>query len=141
VLCPKHEDPDAEPEKNNPYHKSSYKKKTAQEKVNKESPEFDGHKVKDAEKNKPQPREPLKKTQGNNWAHVICAVWTPEIRFSDPKTMKVVEGVGTIPPERFELECKVCKLSNGATVECTACRANGKIRMPHQVSVHVLTEG
>ncbi|KAA8895118.1 PHD-zinc-finger like domain-containing protein [Sphaerosporella brunnea] len=132
VLCPEHEDPDAEPEKNNPYHKSSYKKKAAQDKLNKESPEVDGRKVKDTDKNKPQPREPLKKTQNNNWAHVICAVWTPEIKFSDPRTMKVIEGIGTIPKDRFQNECKVCKVNNGATVECTICRANVHINCAHK---------
>ncbi|KAI5776511.1 PHD finger and BAH domain protein [Geopyxis carbonaria] len=126
VLCPHQADPDAEPEKNNPYHKSSYKKKAQQEKA-KDSPEIDGRKVKEADKHRPQqPREPLKKTVHNNWAHVICAVWTPEIKFSDTKTMRSVEGVGSIPHPRWLQECKVCKTSggsNGACVQCPTCHA------------------
>ena len=129
-MCPEQLDPDTEPEKNNPYHKSSYKKKAVENKANKDSPEADGRKVKEADKNKPVPREPLKKTSGNNWAHVICAVWTPEVKFSDAKTMKCVEGVGLIPSQRWKMECKVCKGSNGATVQCTACHASGKFAHP-----------
>jgi len=101
-----------------------------QDKANKESPEVDGRKVKESDKHKPQqPRDPLKKTAGNNWAHVTCAVWTPEIKFSDPKTMKVVEGIGTIPVSRFQQECKICRGNNGHCVQCATCHANGKFQI------------
>lgn len=104
----------------------------------KESPEVDGRKVKEADKHKPQaPREPLKKTSGNYWAHVICAVWTPEVKFSDPKTMRVVEGIGTIPMQRYQQVCKVCKVDNGATIQCTGCRADGKFPMFNSLSKYV----
>ncbi|EOD48734.1 putative phd finger and bah domain protein [Neofusicoccum parvum UCRNP2] len=48
------------------------------------------------DKGRPElPREPLKKTAENNWVHLHCAVWTPELKFTNPKTYELVEGVGT----------------------------------------------
>lgn len=79
------------------------------------------------------PREPLKRTTGNNWVHVYCAVWAPEIRFSNWKTMEVAEGVQLIPQPRFEAVCKLCKNKDhqnrvcenaGACVNCFQCNAS-----------------
>ena len=81
----------------------------------------------------PLPREPLKRTTGNNWVHVYCAVWTPEIRFSNAKTFEIAEGFQQIPPARHEAVCKLCKNKDhanrfrddkGACVSCFQCGAN-----------------
>ncbi|KAI5210680.1 hypothetical protein E4T39_00152 [Aureobasidium subglaciale] len=81
---------------------------------------------KQANLNRPiNPREPLKRTDGNNWVHVQCAIWTPEIRFSDASLLERAEGLSAIPMERYEAICKVCKKNNhGACVSCLQCRAN-----------------
>jgi hypothetical protein len=80
----------------------------------------------------PVPREPLKKTTGNNWVHVYCAVWMPEIRFSDAKKLEVAEGFQLIPQQRYEAVCKLCKNKDhnnkvredaGACVSCFQCQA------------------
>lgn len=69
-----------------------------------------------------QPREALKKTDGNNWVHVLCAVWTPEIKFSDAKRYERAEGFSSIPLSKFETVCKLCKSSDhGACVACLQC--------------------
>lgn len=77
------------------------------------------------------PREPLKKTTGNNWVHVYCAVWTPEIRFSNAKALEVAEGFQLIPAARHEAVCKLCKNKDhqnkvrsdkGACVNCFQCQ-------------------
>ncbi|KXL46051.1 hypothetical protein M433DRAFT_153946 [Acidomyces richmondensis BFW] len=79
------------------------------------------------------PREPLKRTAGNNWVHVNCAVWTPEIRFSNAKKLEVAEGFQLLPPARYEAVCKLCKNKDdnqkviedaGACVSCFQCHAN-----------------
>lgn len=79
------------------------------------------------------PREPLKRTTGNNWVHVYCAVWMPEIRFSDAKAMEVAEGFQSIPPAKHDALCKLCKNKDhqnryrddkGACVSCFQCQAN-----------------
>ena len=81
----------------------------------------------------PIPREPLKRTAGNNWVHVYCAVWTPEIKFSDAKSLEIAEGFQQIPPARHEAVCKLCKNKDhqnrvrddkGACVSCFQCHAN-----------------
>ncbi|KAF2858771.1 BAH-domain-containing protein, partial [Piedraia hortae CBS 480.64] len=80
-----------------------------------------------------QPREPLKRTIGNNWVHVHCAVWTPEIRFSNAQKLELAEGFQFIPSSRFEVVCKLCKNKDhdgktrenaGACVSCHQCHAN-----------------
>lgn len=71
------------------------------------------------------PREPLIKTDGNNWMHVICAVFTPEVKLSKAATMERAEGTRAIPPARFEAKCKLCKKQDhGACVPCHQCHAN-----------------
>ncbi|KAK0309342.1 putative PHD type zinc finger protein with BAH domain-containing protein [Friedmanniomyces endolithicus] len=79
------------------------------------------------------PREPLKRTTGNNWVHVYCAIWTPEIRFSNAQKLEVAEGFQMIPPSRYEAVCKLCKNKDsnnklqedaGACISCFQCHAN-----------------
>lgn len=71
------------------------------------------------------PREPLKRTDGNNWVHIICAAWTPEIRFSQATTLEKAEGFSAIPLERHEAVCKVCTENrHGACASCQQCKAN-----------------
>lgn len=64
------------------------------------------------------PREPLKRTVGNNWVHVMCAVWTPEIKFGNAKELEPAEGFGLIPADRYRETCKICKTNQGSCVPC-----------------------
>lgn len=71
------------------------------------------------------PREPLKKTDGNNWVHVLCAVFTPEIKFSTSSALEKAEGLSAVPLERLETTCKLCKGNkHGSCVSCPQCRAS-----------------
>ncbi|KAI5847114.1 PHD finger and BAH domain protein [Morchella snyderi] len=155
VLCPCHGIPEPEEvtdqKKEEPQPKTSDKKKgkTVNEKEKEKEKEKqvvitsnhheDGRKTKEADKRRPQhPREPLKKTSGNNWAHVICAVWTPEVKFSDAKSMKTVEGVGTIPAAKWTQTCRVCKgKDNGACVGCQVCYASVHVGCAHKAGWHM----
>ncbi|EEP81821.1 predicted protein [Uncinocarpus reesii 1704] len=80
------------------------------------------------------PREALKRTAGNNWVHVTCAVWNPEIKFGNAKEFEPAEGMGLIPPERFLDTCKICKTQNGACVTChlASCNARFHVGCAHQ---------
>ncbi|SPN97114.1 related to PHD finger protein [Cephalotrichum gorgonifer] len=67
---------------------TSHKKKTDRdrdrEKIEREQAQnvADFYRKKQEESNRPvNPREALKRTADNNWVHVTCAVWTPEVRF------------------------------------------------------------
>ncbi|KAF2750614.1 hypothetical protein M011DRAFT_396005 [Sporormia fimetaria CBS 119925] len=76
------------------------------------------------------PREPLKRTADNNWVHVQCALWVPEIKFTDPQRLEKVEGVGA-PTLRYDAVCKICKTSKGACVPCLQCHANFHVGCAH----------
>jgi hypothetical protein len=82
---------------------------------------------KQEEMNKPvRPREPLKRTANNNWVHVTCAVFTPEVKFGNAKAMELSEGIPSIPSARYNEVCKACKQKGGACVSCHTCRASSK---------------
>ncbi|EHL01229.1 putative SANT domain-containing protein 2 [Glarea lozoyensis 74030] len=93
--------------------KASHKKKTEKERekerVEREKAQKDAdffHK-KQLELNKPvNPREPLKRTANNNWVHVTCAVFTPEVKFGNAKALEPSEGIPSIPSSRYEDVCK-----------------------------------
>ncbi|ETI28457.1 hypothetical protein G647_00906 [Cladophialophora carrionii CBS 160.54] len=70
------------------------------------------------------PREALKRTAWNNWIHITCALWTKEIKFGNSELLDDAEGVGFIPPERFEPVCKICKVSGLPTVKCHQANCN-----------------
>ncbi|OQN97766.1 hypothetical protein B0A48_16087 [Cryoendolithus antarcticus] len=79
------------------------------------------------------PREPLKRTAGNNWVHVYCAMWMPEIRFSNAQALELAEGFQLIPASKLEAVCKLCRnkdahnvlrTDRGACVPCHQCGAN-----------------
>lgn len=68
------------------------------------------------------PRQPLKPTANNNWAHVTCAIFSPETRFGSAKHLKPVEGIGSILPARWNQLCFLCGTSVGATINCHDCK-------------------
>jgi len=68
------------------------------------------------------PRHALKPTANNNWAHVTCAVFSPEVRFGSATALKPVEGIGSIPPNRWSTLCSLCHNPVGATITCHDCK-------------------
>ncbi|KAJ5219343.1 uncharacterized protein N7498_001442 [Penicillium cinerascens] len=82
------------------------------------------------------PREPLKRTAGNNWAHVMCSLWTPEIKYGDAEELEPAEGFGSIPKERWREVCKICKSNKGACVSCHSpgCNAHFHIGCAFQAN-------
>ncbi|KAI9843851.1 MAG: putative PHD type zinc finger protein with BAH domain-containing protein [Thelocarpon superellum] len=126
VLCPvRHTEHDfVEPPKIS--HKKKTDKDREREKVEREvaMAAADFYRKKQEETHRPvDPREPLKRTAGNNWVHVTCAVWTPEMKFGNAQALEPSEGIGTIPSARYEQVCKVCKTNDGACVACHQCHA------------------
>ena len=82
----------------------------------------------------PFPREALKLTASNNWVHVTCAVWTPEIKFADSKKMEGAEGMGAVAASgtRIETICKLCKTNQGACISCQQCHAPFHVGCAHE---------
>lgn len=71
-----------------------------------------------------QPRQPLKRTSGNNWVHVACAIFHPEIKFGDPQRLEPAEGFGAVPVAKYNTLCKLCKKTDGACINCSHCQGN-----------------
>lgn len=78
------------------------------------------------------PREPLKRTAGNNWVHVVCAIWTTEMIFGDAKALSPSEGIGSIPTWKYQQVCKLCKTTSGACVTCHQCPATFHVACAQQ---------
>jgi hypothetical protein len=60
----------------------------------------------------------FKPTECNNWAHLICAAWMPDVVFTDAERMKLVEGAGHLPLWRYSAVCEIC--NTGGTNEAPA---------------------
>ncbi|KAK5602427.1 hypothetical protein CRENBAI_012004 [Crenichthys baileyi] len=61
----------------------------------------------------------LKKTDDDRWGHVVCAMWVPEVGFSDTVFIEPIDGVCNIPPARWKLTCYLCKAKGaGACIQC-----------------------
>ncbi|KAM0752172.1 hypothetical protein T439DRAFT_324248 [Meredithblackwellia eburnea MCA 4105] len=73
---------------------------------------------------KATPQSALDCYVGTEWGdlvHLICAVWTPEVRF-DESPIVIAEGLSSIPLKRFQQVCCICnKGGKGATVKCEDC--------------------
>ncbi|SNX86598.1 uncharacterized protein MEPE_05307 [Melanopsichium pennsylvanicum] len=66
----------------------------------------------------------FKPTECNNWAHVLCSLFIPEVVYSETTRLKTVESCGNLPLSRYESLCCICNVPRGACVSCsdTSCR-------------------
>lgn len=69
----------------------------------------------------------LKKTTDDKWAHVMCAVALPEVRFSDEARRSPID-TSRIPLQRYKLKCIYCRKrcagrrQAGACIQCSCGR-------------------
>ncbi|XP_066245880.1 protein AF-10-like [Euwallacea similis] len=70
----------------------------------------------------------LKRTDNQGWAHVVCALYIPEVRFGNVSTMEPIQ-LHLIPPERFNKLCYICeekgKPANATVGACMQCNRVG----------------
>lgn len=57
--------------------------------------------------------------RGDEWAHVLCALWTPGVSIGDPVTMEPICSVDKVDPDRFKLQCSLCKIHSGSSIQCS----------------------
>ncbi|KAJ7580151.1 hypothetical protein C8J56DRAFT_795466 [Mycena floridula] len=62
-----------------------------------------------------------KPTEGQGWAHLLCAVFIPEIQFTDTSRFRLVEGLSVLNTHRWTARCSLCHKTEGAVVRCSDC--------------------
>ncbi|KAI3379968.1 hypothetical protein SNEBB_007322 [Seison nebaliae] len=64
----------------------------------------------------------MKQTVEGYWSHITCAIWTPEVQFSNPTFFEPIVGVSSIPKSRWTLTCYICERERcGACIQCSVC--------------------
>ncbi|XP_055943909.1 protein AF-10-like isoform X3 [Argiope bruennichi] len=70
----------------------------------------------------------LKRTDGGGWAHVVCALYIPEVRFGNVTTMEPII-LQLVPQERYNKTCCICeeqgKESKASVGACMQCNKSG----------------
>ncbi|KAM7278982.1 hypothetical protein ACFE04_006116 [Oxalis oulophora] len=58
-------------------------------------------------------------TKEGNWAHIVCALYVPEVFFSDPDGREGID-CSSVPTWRRKRKCYVCKSVNeGCVIDCS----------------------
>lgn len=60
----------------------------------------------------------FKKTENGRWAHVVCALYIPEVRFGNNNTMEPIE-IKHVEPTRFGKTCSLCTKSGAEKLTAT----------------------
>ncbi|RDA90072.1 hypothetical protein CP533_2912 [Ophiocordyceps camponoti-saundersi (nom. inval.)] len=60
----------------------------------------------------------FKQTNSSKWAHLLCAMWIPEVSLGNHTFMEPVMDVEKVPKTRWKLSCYICHQKMGACIQC-----------------------
>ena len=60
----------------------------------------------------------FKQTNSARWAHLLCAIWIPEVSLGNTTFMEPVMDVEKVPKNRWKLVCQICHQKMGACIQC-----------------------
>ena len=61
----------------------------------------------------------FKQTTENRWAHLLCAIWIPEVSIANQTYQEPISDVAAVPRDRWEkLICYICNQRMGACIQC-----------------------
>ena len=60
----------------------------------------------------------FKQTNSSRWAHLLCAIWIPEVSIGNSTFMEPVMDVEKVPKPRWKLTCYICRQKMGACIQC-----------------------
>ncbi|XP_068632703.1 protein AF-10-like isoform X2 [Battus philenor] len=88
----------------------------------------------------------LKRTDTGGWAHVVCALYIPEVRFGNVTSMEPIV-LRLIPPERYNKTCYICqdlgkshRANAGACMQCNKSGCKQQFHVTCAQSLGLLCE-
>ncbi|KAG5437492.1 hypothetical protein PCANB_000920 [Pneumocystis canis] len=82
----------------------------------------------------------FKQTSDNRWAHLLCALWIPEVTVANSVYQEPIDSIHKIPSSRWKLICYICQQKMGASIQCAnkscykafhvTCARKAKLYMP-----------
>lgn len=60
----------------------------------------------------------FKQTTESKWAHLLCAIWIPEVTIANVAFMDPISQVAEVPAARWKLRCYICNQNMGACIQC-----------------------
>lgn len=60
----------------------------------------------------------FKQTTTNQWGHLLCAIWIPEVSLGNSVYMEPIDNISSVPKSRWKLTCYICRRRQGACIQC-----------------------